>query len=142
MKTRRTKGSEIERTWYLVDAKEKPLGRVASQVARFLMGKHKPYFEPFLDTGDFVVVINAKKVSVQERKRTQKLYYRHTNYPGGLKRTPLGEMLAKKPDEVIRLAVRGMLPKNRLGRQMLRKLKVYGEEVHPHEAQRPKPLAL
>jgi large subunit ribosomal protein L13 len=142
MRTRRTKASEIQRSWFLIDAQDRPLGRVASQVARLLMGKHKPYYEPHLDTGDFVVVINADKVYVQERKRLQKIYYRHSGYPGGLKATPLGEMLARKPEEVLRLAVKGMLPKNSLGRQMLRKLKVYAGSTHPHEAQRPQPLAL
>lgn len=142
MKTRRTKASEIQRSWFLIDAQDKPLGRVASQIARLLMGKHKPYYEPHLDTGDFVVVINAEKVYVQEKKRIQKIYYRHSGYPGGLKSTPLGQMLATKPEEVLRLAVKGMLPKNSLGRQMLRKLKVYAGSCHPHEAQMPQPLAL
>lgn len=142
MKTPRTRASEIQRAWHLVDAQEKPLGRVASQVARLLMGKHKPVYEPHMDTGDFVVVINAQKVYVQDRKRLQKIYYRHSGYPGGLKGTPLGEMLTRKPEEVFRMAVRGMLPKNSLGRQMLRKLKVYGGPIHPHEAQKPQVLAL
>lgn len=141
MKTPRTRASEIQRAWHLVDAQERPLGRVASQVARLLMGKHKPVYEPHMDTGDFVVVINAQKVYVQDRKRLQKIYYRHSGYPGGLKTTPLGEMLTRKPEEVLRMAVRGMLPKNSLGRQMLRKLKVYGGPTHPHEAQKPKVLA-
>jgi large subunit ribosomal protein L13 len=141
MKTPRTRASEIQRAWHLVDAQERPLGRVASQVARLLMGKHKPVYEPHMDTGDFVVVINAQKVYVQDRKRLQKIYYRHSGYPGGLKGTPLGEMLTRKPEEVFRMAVRGMLPKNSLGRQMLRKLKVYGGPTHPHEAQKPKVLA-
>lgn len=142
MSTRRMRASEIEKRWYLVDAEDKPLGRVASQVARLLMGKHQPYYEPFLDTGDFVVVINAQKVYVQEQKRGSKLYHRHTGYPGGLKATTLRDMLARKPEEVIRLAVKGMLPKNRLGRRQIRKLKVYAETTHPHEAQRPQPLEL
>lgn len=142
MKTRRTRGSEIQRAWYLVDARDKPLGRVASQVAKLLMGKHKPYYEPHLDVGDFVVVVNAQRVYVQERKRWQKVYYRHSGYPGGLKATSLSEMLARKPEEVLRMAVRGMLPKNSLGRQMLRKLKVYGGARHPHEAQMPQSLAV
>lgn len=141
MKTPRTRASEIHRAWHLVDAQEKPLGRVASQVARLLMGKHKPVYEPHMDTGDFVVVINAQKVYVQDRKKLQKIYYRHSGYPGGLKGTPLGEMLTRKPEEVLRMAVRGMLPKNSLGRQMLRKLKVYGGPTHPHEAQKPQVLA-
>ncbi len=141
MKTYRTKESEVQRAWHLVDADAKPLGRLASEVARLLSGKQKPSFEPFLDTGDFVVVINAEKVHVHDRKRKQKLYYRHSGYPGGLKSTPLEVMMAKKPQEVIRMAVKGMLPKNRLGRQMIRKLKVYAGSVHPHEAQRPMPLS-
>ncbi|MGQ9860307.1 MAG: 50S ribosomal protein L13 [Thermodesulfobacteriota bacterium] len=142
MKTRRTKGSEIQRAWFLVDAQDKPLGRVASQVAKLLMGKHKPCYEPYLDVGDFVVVVNAQRVYVQERKRWQKVYYRHSGYPGGLKAISLSEMLARKPEEVLRIAVRGMLPKNSLGRQMLRKLKVYGGPTHPHDAQMPQPLAV
>lgn len=142
MKTRRTKVSEIQRAWFLVDAQDKPLGRVASQVAKLLMGKHKPCYEPYLDVGDFVVVVNAQRVYVQERKRWQKVYYRHSGYPGGLKATSLSEMLARKPEEVLRIAVRGMLPKNSLGRQMLRKLKVYGGPTHPHDAQMPQPLAV
>jgi large subunit ribosomal protein L13 len=125
-----------------VDAEGKPLGRVAAQVARLLMGKHKPYFEPHLDTGDFVVVINAQRAHVQDKKRVQKRYYRHSGYPGGLKSASLGDLMAKKPEEVLRMAVRGMLPKNSRGRQMLRKLKVYGGSAHPHEAQGPTPLAM
>jgi large subunit ribosomal protein L13 len=142
MKTRRTKASDIARSWYLVDAENKPLGRIASRVARVLLGKEKTYYEPFLDTGDFVVVVNAAKVYAQERKRRQKMYYRHSTYPGGLSQTPLGDMMSRKPEEVIRLAVKGMLPKNRLGRKMIKKLKVYSGSVHPHEAQRPEPLPL
>jgi large subunit ribosomal protein L13 len=141
MKTRRTRESEIKRDWRLVDAENRPLGRIATQVAGLLMGKHKACYEPFLDTGDFVVVINAQKVYVQDTKLTQKFYYRHSGYPGGLKKTPLGEMLARKPEEVLRMAVRGMLPKNSRGRQMLRKLKVYRDGAHPHEAQRPRPIS-
>jgi large subunit ribosomal protein L13 len=106
------------------------------------MGKHKPYYEPHLDTGDFVVVVNAEKVYVQPKKKIQKIYYRHSGYPGGLKATRLAEMLARKPEEVLRIAVRGMLPKNSLGRKMLRKLKIYAGSEHPHQAQRPQPVAL
>jgi large subunit ribosomal protein L13 len=142
MKTRRTKASEIQRSWLLVDAQDRPLGRVASEIAKLLMGKHKPYYEPHLDTGDFVVVVNAEKVYVQPKKKIQKIYYRHSGYPGGLKATPLAEMLARKPEEVLRIAVRGMLPKNSLGRKMLRKLKIYAGSEHPHQAQRPQPVAL
>jgi large subunit ribosomal protein L13 len=140
MSTTRTRESDIQRSWHLVDAEGKPLGRVASQIARLLMGKHKPYFEPHLDTGDFVVVINAQRVYVQEKKRIQKLYYRHSGYPGGLKSAALGDLMTKKPQEALRMAVKGMLPKNSRGRQMLRKLKVYGGTNHPHEAQGPKPF--
>ena len=142
MKTRRTKASEIQRSWLLVDAQDRPLGRVASEIAKLLMGKHKPYYEPHLDTGDFVVVVNAEKVYVQPKKKIQKIYYRHSGYPGGLKATRLAEMLARKPEEVLRIAVRGMLPKNSLGRKMLRKLKIYAGSEHPHQAQRPQPVAL
>ena len=142
MKTTRTKASEITRDWYVLDAGNKPLGRVASRVARILMGKHKAQFEPFLDTGDFVVVLNAQKIYVQDNKRRDKFYYRHTGYPGGIKQTSLEKMLGTKPEEVIRLAVKGMLPKNRLGRKMIKKLKVYGGESHPHEAQGPKELTV
>jgi len=142
MKTRRTKASEIQRSWLLVDAQDRPLGRVASEIAKLLMGKHKPYYEPHIDTGDFVVVVNAEKVYVQPKKKLQKIYYRHSGYPGGLKATPLAEMLARKPEEVLRIAVRGMLPKNSLGRKMLRKLKIYAGSEHPHQAQRPQPVAL
>jgi large subunit ribosomal protein L13 len=142
MKTPRTSESQIDRAWLLVDAGDKPLGRVASQVARLLMGKHKPCFESHLDTGDFVVVVNAGKVYVQESKREKKLYYRHSGYPGGLKSASLGNLLDNKPQEVMRKAVKGMLPKNSLGRQMLRKLKVYAGDAHPHEAQRPQTVAV
>jgi large subunit ribosomal protein L13 len=142
MKTRRTKESEIERTWHLIDAADKPLGRLSSQTARLLMGKHKPHFEPFLDTGDFVVIINADKVHVQDKKLIQKLYYRYSGYPGGIKSLSLGEMLSKKPQDVIRYAVKGMLPKNRLGRKMIKKLKIYASESHPHGAQQPQVLEI
>ena len=142
MKTTRTKASEITRDWYVLDADNKPLGRVASRVASILMGKHKAQFEPFLDTGDFVVVLNAQKIYVQDRKRRDKFYYRFSGYPGGIKETSLEKMLGTKPEEVIRIAVRGMLPKTRLGRKMIKKLKVYGGESHPHEAQGPKELTL
>jgi large subunit ribosomal protein L13 len=142
MKTRRTRESEIARSWYLVDASDKPLGRLASAVASVLMGKNNPHYEPFLDTGNFVVIVNARRVYVQDRKLHQKVYFRHSGYPGGLKGTPLAEILARKPEELIRMAVRGMLPKNRLGRKMIKKLKVYAEPTHPHEAQSPQPLTL
>jgi large subunit ribosomal protein L13 len=142
MKTHSTKPSEIERQWYVVDAEGQTLGRLASEIAKILKGKHKPIYAPNLDTGDFVIVVNAKKVHVTGRKMDQKLYYRHSGYPGGLKSITLREQLSKHPTRVIRSAVRGMLPHNRLGRSMLRKLKVYAGDSHPHAAQEPKPLEL
>lgn len=141
-RTYMAKEQEVERRWYVVDAEGKTLGRLASQVAAILRGKHKPTFTPHVDTGDFVIVVNAAKVRLTGRKTDQKLYYRHTLYPGGLKSRTAREMLATRPAEMIELAVRGMLPKNRLGRRQLRKLKVYAGESHPHAAQKPEPLAL
>jgi large subunit ribosomal protein L13 len=129
-----------ERRWLLVDASGKTLGRLATQVADALRGKRKPEYTPHIDVGDFVVVVNAEKVRVTGNKREEKIYYRHSGYPGGLRSRTLGEMLARRPEEVIRLAVRGMLPKNRLGRAQLRKLKVYAGPEHPHEAQKPEPM--
>jgi large subunit ribosomal protein L13 len=142
MKTHSTKPSEIERQWYVVDAEGQTLGRLASEIAKILKGKHKPIYAPNLDTGDFVIVVNAEKVHVTGRKMDQKLYYRHSGYPGGLTSITLREQLSKHPTRVIRSAVRGMLPHNRLGRSMLRKLKVYAGDSHPHAAQEPKPLEL
>ena len=142
MKTYVTNPSEVEREWYVVDATGQTLGRLASRVATVLRGKHKPVYSPSVDTGDHVIVINADKIHVTGRKLDQKIYYRYSGYPGGLKETTLRIMLDKRPTRVIRLAVRGMLPKNRLGRQMLRKLKVYAGPDHPHSAQQPKPLVL
>ena len=142
MKTYVTNPSEVEREWYVVDATGQTLGRLASRVATVLRGKHKPVYSPSVDTGDHVIVINADKIHVTGRKLDQKIYYRYSGYPGGLKETTLRIMLDKRPTRVIRLAVRGMLPKNRLGRQMLRKLKVYAGPDHPHAAQQPKPLVL
>lgn len=136
MKTTWAKKDE-NRNWYTVDVGGKTLGRVASQIAKVLIGKHKPEYTPFIDTGDFVVVINADKIRVTGKKLSDKKYYRHSGYLGGLKEKNLEEMLADKPEEVIKLAVKRMLPKNRLGRQMLKKLKVYAGETHPHEAQKP-----
>jgi len=132
--------SDRQRDWLVVDAAGKTLGRLATQIADALRGKRKPQYTPHIDTGDFVVVVNAAKISVTGNKREQKLYYRHSGYPGGLRTRTLDEMLDKRPEEVIRLAVRGMLPRNRLGRQQLRKLKVYAGPDHPHEAQKPKPI--
>jgi len=142
MKTYVTNPGEVEREWYVVDATGQTLGRLASRVATVLRGKHKPVYSPSIDTGDHVIVINADKIHVTGRKLDQKIYYRYSGYPGGLKETTLRNMLDKRPTRVIRLAVRGMLPKNRLGRQMLKKLKIYAGSDHPHAAQQPKPLVL
>ncbi len=142
MKTHSTKPSEIERQWYVVDAEGQTLGRLASEIAKILKGKHKPIYAPNLDTGDFVIVVNAKKIHVTGRKMDQKLYHRHSGYPGGLTSVTLREQLSRHPTRVIRSAVRGMLPHNRLGRSMLRKLKVYAGDSHPHAAQEPKSLQL
>ena len=136
------KAQEISRKWYVIDATDKPLGRLASEVAVVLIGKHKPIFTPNVDCGDFVIVINAEKVRVTGDKLDQKMYYRHSQYPGGLKTISLRDQLKQHPDRVIRLAVRGMLPKNRLGRQMIKKLKVYAGPNHPHAAQRPVPFEI
>ncbi len=133
---------EIERKWFVVDAEGQVLGRLATRIARTLRGKHKPIFTPHVDVGDFVVVINADKIQLTGRKLEQKKYYRHTGYIGSLKETTAGKLLETKPEEVIRHAVRGMLPKNRLARTQLRKLKVYAGSEHPHEAQLPEPLTL
>lgn len=142
MKTYSVKPSEIERQWYVVDAEGKTLGRLASEIAKILRGKHKPIYSPHLDTGDYVIVINAKKVHVTGKKLDEKIYYRHSGYPGGLKGVTLREQLKKQPTRVIYAAVKGMLPHNRLGRAMLKKLKVYAGASHPHQAQQPKPLEL
>ncbi len=140
MKTFRIKPHEVERKWWVVDAEGKILGRLASEIAKILRGKHKPYYQPDVDCGDFVIVINAEKVRVTGKKLDQKIYYRHSGYPGGLKERTLRWMLEHKPEEVIRLAVKRMLPKNRLGHRMLKKLKVYRGPHHPHQAQKPEPL--
>jgi len=136
------KTAEIERAWHVVDARGLVLGRVASEVARVLRGKHKPIFAPHLDTGDFVIVVNAADVVITANKADKKIAYRHSGYPGGLKQRTYGELLAAKPEELVRRAVKGMLPKGPLGRQMLRKLKVYAGPTHPHDAQKPTPLDL
>lgn len=138
MKTYAQKASEVQRDWYLIDASNQTLGRLATQIATLLRGKHKPTFSPYLDGGDFVVVVNAEKVRLTGRKPDQKMYYRHSGYPGGLKATPFKRMLAQHPDRILRFAVKGMLPKTRLGRQQLLKLKVYAGPTHPHSAQQPK----
>ncbi|TKJ29555.1 MAG: 50S ribosomal protein L13 [Chloroflexi bacterium B3_Chlor] len=140
MKTHSTKPSDINREWYLVDAEGQTLGRLASEIAQVLRGKHKPIYAPHLDTGDYVIVINAEKVHVTGKKLDQKIYHRHSGYPGGLKSITLREQLKRHPSRVIRSAVKGMLPHNRLGRATMRKLKVYAGEAHPHQAQQPKPL--
>ena len=142
MKTYQAKKEELEHQWYLVNAEGRVLGRLASGVAKILKGKHKPTYTPHLDTGDFIIVVNAEKVSLTGKKLKDKIYYHHTGYPGGIKAVSAEKLLAKKPAEMIRMAVKGMLPKNSLGRQMLRKLKVYAGPNHPHEAQKPIPLEL
>ncbi len=140
MKTPLPAVNGIERNWYVVDAEGQVLGRLATKIATMLRGKHKPIFTPHLDTGDFVVVVNADKVRLTGRKLDQKKYYRHSGYMGGLKEATAKEMLERKPEEVIRLAVKRMLPKNRLGRKQLKKLKIYAGPDHPHTAQQPQPL--
>ncbi len=142
MKTFMPQPKDIDRSWFVVDASEKILGRLASQIAHRLRGKHKPEFVPYLDNGDFIVVVNAGKVKVTGAKLTDKMYYWHTGYIGGIKSKTLGQVMATRPEEAIIRAVKGMLPKNRLGRAMLKKLKVYAGPDHPHVAQKPQPLEL
>ncbi|WP_457677886.1 50S ribosomal protein L13 [Thermovibrio sp.] len=142
MRTFMQRKEDVKREWYLVDATGKTLGRLASEIAKLLMGKHKPTYTPHVDGGDFVVVINADKIHVTGKKLDKKVYYKHTLYPGGLKETPLRKMLQEKPEEVIRLAVRGMLPKNKLRDRRMKRLKVYSSSEHPHKAQNPKPIEL
>jgi len=142
MKTPLPRIDEIERKWYVIDAKGQVLGRMATEIAMRLRGKHKPIFTPHIDTGDFIVVINASKVKLTGKKLSDKMYYRHTGYMGGLKSMNAKTMLEKKPEEVIRLAVKRMLPKNRLGRAQLKKLKIYAGPEHPHQAQTPEALKL
>jgi large subunit ribosomal protein L13 len=136
------KAGDVEATWHVIDATDVVLGRLATQAAVLLRGKHKATFAPHVDSGDFVVVVNADKVALTGNKRTSKLAYRHSGYPGGLRATPIGELLAKRPERVIEQAVRGMLPKNTLGRAQLRKLKVYAGPEHPHAAQKPQPFEI
>ncbi|GFR38821.1 50S ribosomal protein L13 [Insulibacter thermoxylanivorax] len=131
------KPNEVERKWYIIDAEGKTLGRLASEAASILRGKHKPQFTPHVDTGDFVIIINAEKIQVTGNKLRDKFYYRHSGYPGGLKKTSLNDMLRKRPERVIEHAVYGMLPKNRLGNALKKKLKVYAGPEHPHAAQQP-----
>ena len=142
MKTYTPKISEIERTWWVVDAEGKTLGRMATEIARVLRGKHKPMYTPHLDTGDHVVVINAEKVALTGKKAEQKTYFRHSGYMGHEQHIPFKRMIAKHPERVIELAVKGMLPKNSLGRVMRKKLKVYAGAEHPHQGQKPVPLNL
>lgn len=131
-----------QRQWYIVDAEGKVLGRLASEVAKVLRGKHKPTFAPYLDAGDFVIVVNARGVRLTGKKEEKKIYYRHSEFPGGIRTATAQKLLADKPESLIRLAVKGMLPKSRLGRKLSGKLKVYAGSDHPHEAQRPQPLVL
>ncbi len=141
-KTKSAKKEEIQRQWYVIDATDQVLGRLASKVAKILRGKHKPIFTPHVDTGDNVIIINAEKVRLTGKKLTDKVYVRHTGYPGGQRTTTPKEVLQKHPERLIEMAVRGMLPKNRLGRQMFKKLHVYVGPEHPHQAQKPIPLNL
>lgn len=140
MKTYWTKEEDVERKWFVVDADGETLGRLASRIATILRGKHKPIYTPSVDTGDYVIVVNAEKIHTTGRRLDQKKYFSHSGYPGGLKERTLREQLEKKPERVIHQAVKGMLPKNVLGRKMIRKLKVYAGPEHPHEAQQPEPL--
>ena len=142
MKTFSPTPKDINREWFVVDAQDQVLGRLASQIAHRLRGKHKPEFAPHMDNGDFIVVVNCEKIKVTGKKLTDNKYYRHSGWVGGLKTTQLGDMLADKPARVLTAAVRGMLPKNRLGRAMLKKLKIYAGSEHPHTAQNPQPLTL
>lgn len=141
-RTFQAKNEDLDKKWYVVDAAGKTLGRLSSQVAAILRGKHKPTFTPHVDTGDYVIVINAEKVRLTGRKLQDKIYYRHTQYPGGLRQRTAAEMLDKQPTKVIELAVWGMLPHTRLGRRQIRNLKVYSGDTHPHEAQQPEVLEI
>ena len=140
-KTFTVRESEIERRWFVVDATDQNLGRLATRVARVLAGKHKPTYTPHLDTGDHVIILNAGKIAVSSDKLESKLYQRHSGHPQGFKEETLGHLLQRRPEEVVRRAIKGMLPHNRLGTQQLRKLKIYAGKDHPHQAQRPEPLA-
>lgn len=141
-KTYSAKVGEVEQTWYVIDAEDQVVGRLASRAASILRGKHKPMYTPHIDTGDFIVVVNAEKARFTGSKETEKEYFRHSGYPGGVTTTSPKDVREKKPTFIIENAIKGMLPKNRLGRQMLTKLKVYAGPEHPHEAQQPEPLAL
>ena len=142
MRTYSPKPGEVERKWYVIDATDIVLGRLASQTAILLRGKHKPQFAPHVDTGDFVIIVNAEKVHLSGNKREDKLAYRHSGYPGGLTATPYSELMEKRPERVVEKAIKGMLPHNTLGRQMASKLKVYAGPEHPHQAQQPVPYEI
>ncbi len=142
MGTFSAKPTDIKQDWYIVDAEDIVLGRLASQVAQILRGKHKPIFTPHMDTGDFIIIINAEKVRLTGKKAEAKTYFRHTGYPGGQRTTSYRELLEKHPERIIQKAVKGMIPHNRLGRKIMKKLKVYAGTEHPHEAQQPKPLEI
>jgi large subunit ribosomal protein L13 len=142
MKTFSAKSHEVQRGWYIVDATGKVLGRVAAEIARRLRGKHKPEFTPHVDTGDYIVVVNAEKLRVTGNKAKDKLYHRHTSYPGGIRTTNFEKLQAKHPERVLTLAVKGMLPKGPLGYAMIKKMKIYPGAEHPHSAQQPKPLQI
>ena len=142
MKTYTANSNDRDRRWYVVDAEGKTLGRLSTQIADLLRGKRKPTYPPHVDTGDFVIVVNAEKVSVTGNKRTEKLYHRHSGYPGGLRTRTFEEMIERKPEDVIRLAVKGMLPRNRLSRRQITKLKIYAGPDHPHAAQAPEKLEI
>ena len=142
MRTASTRPQDVQHDWYLVDADGKTLGRLATEIARRLRGKHKAIYTPHVDTGDYIVVVNAEKVRVTGQKETDKIYYRHSGYPGGIKATPLNRLRQAHPERILANAVKGMMPRNRLGRAMLRKLKVYAGPAHPHGAQQPQTLDL
>jgi large subunit ribosomal protein L13 len=142
MTTYTAKAGEIQHGWYVIDAQDKVLGRLAAQIAVRLRGKHKPQYTPHVDTGDYIVVVNAAKVRVTGRKPERKIYYRHTEFPGGLRQTNFAKLQAKKPERVLQLAVKGMLPKGPLGYAMIKKLKIYAGATHPHSAQQPKALEI
>ncbi|MAV26073.1 MAG: 50S ribosomal protein L13 [Gammaproteobacteria bacterium] len=142
MKTVSAKKETVRRDWYVVDATDKVLGRIATEIANRLRGKHKPEYTPHVDTGDYIVVVNADKVRVTGKKVTDKIYYRHTGYPGGIKETSFGKLMETYPERAIEMAVKGMMPRNKLSRAMLGKLKIYAGGDHPHTAQQPKPLEL
>lgn len=141
-KTALPSSSDMDKKWFVVDARDQVLGRLATRLATVLMGKNKPYYTDFLDTGDYVIVINAEKVRLTGNKWAQKIYYSHSRYPGGLKEITAENLRTRYPDRIVHMAVRGMLPKNKLGKKMIRKLKIYASEDHPHQAQKPEPLDL